>query len=138
MKSCSPCELQLLGLLLNLLLAYDESEKKDAILLDAAIEIADWLNKNDPHLTDNIGTLNYFQAIKRKRPLEKEERQQLRMLVESKPEYESTYVGAYLLLDDLEAARVHYECMDEKEQESFQHLPICYFSKQEDLSVEIK
>lgn len=129
---------RVLGLLLNLLLAYDESEKKDAILLDAAIEIADWLNKNDPHLTDNIGTLNYFQAIKRKRPLEKEERQQLRMLVESKPEYESTYVGAYLLLDDLEAARVHYECMDEKEQESFQHLPICYFSKQEDLSVEIK
>lgn len=129
---------RVLGLLLNLLSAYDESEKKDAILLDAAIEIADWLNKNDPHLTDNIGTLNYFQAIKRKRPLEKEERQQLRMLVESKPEYESTYVGAYLLLDDLEAARVHYECMDEKEQESFQHFPICYFSKQDDLSVEIK
>ena len=46
------------------------------------------------------------------------------MLVESKLEYESTYVGAYLLLGDLEVAQVHYECMDKKEHESFRKIMI--------------
>ena len=70
--------------------------------------------------------------------MEKEERQQLRMLVESKLEYESTYVGAYLLLGDLEVAQVHYECMDKKEHESFRNFPFYNFFKQDDLSMESK
>ena len=60
------------------------------------------------------------------------------MLVESKLEYESTYVGAYLLLGDLEVAQVHYECMDKKEHESFRNFPIYNFFKHDDLSMESK
>lgn len=120
---------RVLELLLNLLLAYDESEKKDALLLDAIIEIADWLDQNDLYLSKNIRKLNLLQAIKRKRLLEDEEKQYLRMLVESKPGDEAIYVGAYLLLDDLETAKKHYERMEKNKQESFRNFPIYNFFK---------
>lgn len=117
-------------LLLEMLLAYDESEDKRKDILNAALEMASWIKKEDVYTEEAIRTLNYYQAIKRTRSLTDAERCTLLKITESTSASEPIYTGAYLLLDEQSAARSHFERMDLETQETFKHYPIFRFWKE--------
>lgn len=118
---------QAVMLLLELLGAYDLSEPKREEFLSAAMELATYLRDNDPYTPKSILDLNYFQTIKRKRALTTEERGELLTIVETPTEHEETYVGAYLLLEDQEAAQVHFNKLDTDVQAMMREYPIYLF-----------
>lgn len=115
------------NLLLNLLRAYDESKPKREEILDAAINISEWIKLNDKYTPPTVAMLNYYQTIKRKRVLTSEEIKGLLSIIENKQEKEEFYVGAYLLLDKLEAAKAHFDLMAEEVQQTFRDYPIYHF-----------
>lgn len=121
----------LVWLLLEMLCAYDESNKTRGDILDAAIELSDWLRHSDPFTPQDLLDLNYYQAVKRARDLTAREIQGLHSIIESKPERKDIYVGAYLILGDQVSARYHYDSMTEEEQEVFQTYPISNFLQQD-------
>lgn len=118
---------QVVMLILRLLSAYDESNDTNEKILVAAIEIAEWLKGIDPYTPKYILELNYYQAIKRFRTFTKEEKRYLQSMVEGNVECEQQYVGAYLLLDDQDAAEMHFDNMNTTEQNEFRDYPIFYF-----------
>ena len=122
---------QLVLLLLELLGAYDESESKRKDILDAAIRLAKWLKDKDPFTPNEVLTLNYYQAIKRSRALEQKEICELLQLIESKSVSEEVFTAAYLLLDNQEAAKIHYEMMESEIRNIFHEYPIFRFWKEE-------
>lgn len=125
---------QVTFLLLEMLLAYDESTPKAHDILDAAIDLANYLRDNDPHTPNYILSLNHYQAIKRQRELTSEEQQELINLVETPLEHEEVYVGAYLLLENQAAAEMHFNKLSSELQETIQKYPIYYFWKGTSLS----
>lgn len=121
---------QLIQLLLQLLIAYDESNPPRKEVLEAAIQLSDWLKDNDPYSERAILTLNYYQAIKRTRQLEPFETQDILSIIENHPAQEDFYVGAYILLDDYVAAKIHFDLMPTGMQEIFRTYPIFHLWKQ--------
>ena len=120
---------QVILLLLEMLSAYDESKEKRKDILEAAIKIAKWLLEDDIYTSKTLLKLNYYQAVKRERALNVEELKELLQIIESDSEKEEIYIGAYLLLDNREAANVHFQRMTEEEQKVFRNYPIFYFWK---------
>lgn len=120
---------QVVFLLLELLHAYDASSPKDKTILSAAIELSKWLKDTDPYSPPEVLALNYYQALKRMRPLDEKDLKFLYSLIESKPKQEETYVGAYLLLDNQPLAQAHFELMDHQTKETMQSYPIFHFWK---------
>ena len=112
-------------ILLQLLAAYDEN--KNEAILKAAHGLTKWLLENDKFSSPEILNLNYFQVIKRMRPLDKSEKQIIYNIVENNPENEEYYVGAYLLLDNQDAAEIHFDNMDDETKERFRNYPIFTF-----------
>lgn len=117
----------LVWLLLEMLCAYDQSDGKRRDILDAAIELSDWLRHSDPFTPQDLLDLNYYQSVKRSRSLTAREIQGLHSIIESKPERKDIYVGAYLILGDQVSANYHYKCMETEEQEVFRSYPISNF-----------
>lgn len=115
--------------LLELLKAYDESCSQREDILDIALELSDWIRKEDTICSNVISQINYYQAVKRKRELNDEEIADLVELTESSLKKEEQYVGAYLLLDNQKSAAVHFNRMTSVEQESFRQYPIYRFGK---------
>ncbi len=116
-------------LLLKMLKAYDESKKKRNDILAAAIELAEWLKENDPFSPKEILVLNYLQSLKRQRPLQENEISELLQIVESNGASEEVYTAAYLLLDNYNAAEIHFKSMDAEIQKIFKDYPIFHFWK---------
>lgn len=121
---------QLNMLLLELLLAFDDSDGERTDILETAIEMATWLKNEDTYAARTVLELNYYQSIKRSRELFPSERSSLLEIIEATPIQESAYVGAYLLLGEQDAARMHYERMDAEAQEVFRTYPIFRFWKE--------
>lgn len=120
----------LVNLLLEMLRAYDASGSSRNDILDAAIELADWLRTTDTHTVQDLLDLNYYQAIKRSRDFEAKEIQALHSIIEGNPIRQDVYVGAYLLLGDYESAENHFNDMDVQSQKDFMLFPISrYFSE---------
>lgn len=117
----------LVWLLLEMLCAYDESAEMRKDILDAAIDLADWLRYSDPFTLQDLLDLNYYQAVKRSRNLTAKEIQGLHSIIESKPERKDVYVGAYLILGDQTSARYYYDKMGKEEQNVFKSYPISHF-----------
>jgi len=115
--------------LLQILLAYDEKPKIE--LLNAARSIAEWILKewDDSNVNLNIKTLNYLQIIKRERPFTKVEAKQLCKISEDVNANESEKIGAYLLLDNQMLSEVHFDILNQEEQEMFRSFPIYRFWK---------
>ena len=119
---------QATNLLLEMLAAYDESKDKRKDIIEAAIELAEWIRSQDTLYPANLKMINHLQAIKRIRKLNADERRQVIELIERGTDLEErVYVGAYLLLDQQEAAQMHYARMDTLEQEHFLRYPIGRF-----------
>lgn len=117
--------------MLGLLEAYDKSNKKE--LLDLALEFADWIQEfPEEYVPNDIRLLNRLQIIKRQRDLSKEENKQIYSLIASKDVLEETLVGAYLLLEQQDAAEIHFDNMDEEQQKNFVSYPIYHFWKKDE------
>lgn len=119
---------QATNLLLEMLAAYDESKDKRKDIIEAAIELSEWLRNEDSFYPADLKMINHLQAIKRIRELSADERRQVLELIEQSSDLEEqVYVGAYLLLDQQEAAQMHYARMDGLEQEHLLRYPIRRF-----------
>ena len=110
--------------LLTMLMAYDE--KPNQKLFEVAESIANWIYE-ESIANIEIALLNYFQVIKRKRSLKKEEIIKLHELIEKNDISEDIKVGAYLLLDNQIAAEMHFEKMSKEQQDLFKTFPIYKF-----------
>ena len=117
-------------LLLQLLLAYDESNPPRGDVLSAALKLSEWLKNNDSFSEKEILTLNYYQTVKRVRSLNELEVQELLHITENHPIREDFYVGAYILLENYTAAKIHFDKMPADLQEVFRSYPIFHLWKQ--------
>ena len=116
---------RLVYLLLELLHAYDESSRQD--VLDAAIEIAEWLKNIDCFTPDAVLKLNYCQTILRRRELTQSEIIELVALTEEQNLPEEVYTGAHLLLKNQASAEVHFSKLAPNLQREFEKYPIYRF-----------
>ena len=122
----------LVNLLLEMLSAYDESGSSRKDILDAAIELADWLRSTDTHTSQDLLDLNYYQAVRRSREFGAKEVQALHSIIEGNPLRQDVYVGTYLLLGDFESAQNHFDGMNADNQKDFMKYPISrYFPTQQ-------
>ena len=119
---------QATNLLLEMLAAYDESKDKRKDIIEAAVELAEWIRNEDSFYPANLKMINHLQAIKRIRELNADERRQVIELIERDTNLEErVYVGAYLLLDQQEAAELHFSRMEKEEREHILRYPISRF-----------
>lgn len=114
-------------LLLEVLLAYDEASQKKPILLDLADEIINVIKKRNLDVPSEITRLNELQIQKRKRDLTVNECEELVRIAESNEYDEESIIGAYLLLDNHMAAKLHFEKIDADRQNRFRSFPIYRF-----------
>ncbi len=107
-------------LILELLKYYDN--KKDGEILDAVIQLLNFIQKND-HENEELYQINRLQTEKRRRKLTKEEIQYLMSLKQSvtSPSYQ---LAATILLESFSEAQVIYEQLEEPERKEFDQYPI--------------
>lgn len=115
------------ALLLEMLKAYDESKNSRIELLSTATTLALWIKDSDPYTEHPIAILNYLQSVKRSRILTSTEQAEILSLIEVAQDNESIYVGAYLLLDNPVAAKIHFDKLPEESQKFFESCPIYHF-----------
>lgn len=115
------------ALLLEMLKAYDESKNSRIELLSTATALALWIKDSDPYTEHPIAILNYLQSVKRSRTLTSTEQAEILSLIEATQDNESIYVGAYLLLDNPVAAKIHFDKLPEESQKFFESCPIYHF-----------
>lgn len=116
--------------LLHLLNAYDASNGKKPELLQSANGFSEWLlDAADNILSFNIRWLNRFQVIKRQRNFTSNEIIKLKNIIDSNSTSEDELVGAYLLLDNQNAAKIHFDNLDSDDKEVFKTFPIYHFWK---------
>ena len=115
------------ALLLEMLKAYDESKNSRIELLSTATALALWIKDSDPYTEHPIAILNYLQSVIRSRTLTSTEQAEILSLIEAAQDNESIYVGAYLLLDNPVAAKIHFDKLPEESQKFFESCPIYHF-----------
>lgn len=115
--------------LLDLLIAFDKSGGKKIGILKVAREFADWIlhEATEDELTYQIKALNHLQVIKREREFNISELAELYSLVERRTTKEETLVGAYLLLGQQQAAKIHFDKLAPDVQSNFKSYPIYHF-----------
>lgn len=112
--------------LLELLKAYDVCGNPD--LLKTAEDFSTWIMAaTDQELQYSIRLLNDLQIKRRKRSLTTEEEKELVHIAEDQGALEQIKVGAYLLLNQQTAARIHFERLRPEEQKEFRSFPIFKF-----------
>lgn len=117
--------------MLGLIEAYDKSKKNE--LLSLALDFANWFKDfSEEFLPNDIRALNYLQIIKRQRAFTKEETKQIYTIIASNDSSNEILVGAYLLLDQQEAAEIHFGKLSEEEQINFTSYPIYHFWKKDE------
>lgn len=119
--------------LLELLNAYDDAvdETKKKKILNVCEGFSDWLFDIDEEYLDYpTRLLNRLQTIKRRRSLNIEEVSALYELIENKVTYEEAVIGAYLILDNQQAAEIHLSRLTKERQDAFKEFPIYRFYKE--------
>lgn len=101
--------------------------------MKSANDFAEWLmNVDDNLLSYDIRCLNRLQVIRRQRDFTEKEIEGLCSIIENRfNSNEEALIGAYLLLDNQVAAKVHFEKLDIEKQKSFKEYPIYRFWKQD-------
>jgi len=114
-----------------LLKAYDKAKgNRKEKLLETCKNFSTWiLEAPEKEVEYQVKILNSLQTIKRYRKFNKEEIEKLYSIVENKDSDESSIVGAYLLLDQQQAAEIHFARLNEEEQKNFKEYPIYTFWK---------
>ena len=115
-------------LLLTLLKTYDNTGEQ--MYLQAADKLSSWILKNNSDNSDPIHLLNRYQTILRQRPLYENEMVDILEVAESSNILEQNRIGAYLLLGNYPAAKIHLKRLSDSEQKEFMSYPIFHFSKE--------
>jgi hypothetical protein len=119
--------------LLELLLAFDRNPKRKSDIINVAKEFAEWLlHVDDNNLPPEFKILNMLQVTKREREFTIEEIKSLCAITENSSMREDILTGAYLLLGNHVAAKIHFEKIEPKLREDFREYPIFHFWKQSD------
>ncbi|WP_405381128.1 DUF4365 domain-containing protein [Phascolarctobacterium sp.] len=116
-----------IDLILNLLNAYDDSQDARKDILQSAKALAKWIYDVGDDTNKVIAKLNYLQAVKRERELNVEETAELLEIIENSHNDEEIYFGAYLLRNDLQAAKYHFNKMSKESQNKYRLMPIFRF-----------
>lgn len=120
--------------LLDLLSAYDKADglRKEK-LLKACEDFSNWIcEATDEELDYHTKTLNKLQTIKRRRDFNIDEIGILYQIIEGKYTREDCLVGAYLLLDQQQAAEIHFARLSDEDRNNFKEYPIYHFWKAKD------
>lgn len=122
--------------LLELLNAFDKADKtRKEKILKVCKDFSDWISEApEDELDYQIKILNKLQTTKRWRDFNIDEIGILYSMIENKSTREDCLVGAYLLLDQQQAAEIHFKKLSEREQENFKEYPIYHFWKAEEKS----
>lgn len=110
--------------LLKLILAYDESQKKEILLI--AKDFSEWICSefSEEELIYSIKELNKLQIIKRLRKLNNEEKEKIYEILENKDINDEIRFGSYVLLEQKVAAKRYFEKLNEKSKKEFINYPI--------------
>lgn len=120
--------------MLNMISAYDENG--NAKLLKVAKSFAEWILSEDKDvLPYEIKLLNLLQIVRRERELNINEVKQLCAITENSLTREDIKVGAYLLLGNQMAAKIHFDILDKDMQEAFKKYPIFAFWTEHEVAV---
>ena len=122
--------------MLDLLSAYDKATgERKTNLLKTCEDFSDWISEaNNDELDYQVKTLNILQTVKRSRDFNIDEIKALYELIESNEAREDCLVGAYLLLEQQQAAEMHFAKLSEEEQNAFKEYPIYRFWKETEKS----
>ncbi|MDD3023309.1 MAG: hypothetical protein PHE26_05360 [Syntrophomonadaceae bacterium] len=116
-------------LLLEMLHAYDLDERGKANLLECIIQIAEWQTTKNQYVDEAYAQLNYLQALLRVRDLKEKEIELLCRIIEQNRKNEILLVGAYLILGNQPAAKMHFGNLSVEEQGELRRFPIWKFAK---------
>ena len=112
---------------LFLLLAYDEQKDKDERLINTALDLFEWLRKEDIDELSNLSSkINILQIKKRLNLLNDEEKDELYDIAENVVSDDARF-AAYLLLDEQKHALRYFNRLDANQQEFYRTLPIFHF-----------
>lgn len=116
---------QITLLILQMILAYDEGKSKDNKLLQITLKLSEWLLQSCNDVGDkSIELLNYLQTVKRCRVLNSEELEKVHSLIENRDVSDEILTAAYILLENLSGAKLHFDKLLPEEQEKFKKYPI--------------
>jgi len=120
--------------LLEMLLAHDQATgERRKKLLKVCDDFSQWIfTAPDTEIDSQVKILNRLQVIKRKRDFTSDEIGALYELVENRDTREDCKVGAYLLLNQQQAAEIHFAKLSVEEQKTFREFPIYYYWRQGD------
>ena len=94
------------------------------------MDFSDWImTAPEEDMDHNISLLNKLQIVKRLRSLNDDEEKELINIIEKPNVREDVLVGAYLLLDQQAAAKIHFNKLDKEQQDILKGYPIFYFWK---------
>lgn len=110
--------------LLKLILAYDESKKRELLLV--ANEFSEWLSSDSTEegVSHSIRELNKFQIIKRLRKLTEQEQEKIYEILENKDINDEIRFGSYVLLEQKVAAKRYFEKLKEERRKEYENYPI--------------
>lgn len=112
--------------LLELIKVYDETA--DDEYYNAALDLCDWLRKNDSNRDNAVHIINKYQPLKRKNILLKKDEVKLRKLISDSNDL-SIKTGVYILLGEFEKARDSFAKLDDARKNDFKDYPICRLCK---------
>ena len=110
--------------LLKMILAYDESQNEEILLI--AKDFSEWICSefNEEELSYSIKELNKLQVIKRLRKLNDEEKDKIYEILENKDINSEIRFGSYVLLEQKVAAKRYFEKLNEKSKKELINYPI--------------
>lgn len=112
--------------LLELLKAYDKSG--DSEIINTAAAFSEWImTATEDEVPYSVRVLNDLQIKKRRRTLTSKEEEQIYHLIEMPNVTDDTLVGAYLLLGQQTAAKMHFDKLEPEIQAEFREYPIFHF-----------
>lgn len=111
--------------MLKLLTAFDKTH--DSQQLKAAEDLCEWIIEVEGGNENEISILNKLQIVKRKRKLTESEMLTLVGITENKDATEDVKFAAYLLMDNLVAAKAHFSNIPIYRQEKLKQMPIYKF-----------
>lgn len=119
--------------ILKMIMGYDEQEVKNKILLGTALELAEWLEANDPDVSSHdIHTINRLQIIKRLRELNVEEENLLLSILDKDGSGDEMKFAANLLLDNFKMAKRYFDRLDETTKQHYiKELPLYNLIKEQ-------
>ena len=118
--------------MLKLLSAYDKSDDARADLLQCAYSLASWLVELDipeEDLSITVRKINLWQTLKRMGKLTEDDQIEIFQFADDTSQEEVVRVGAYMILDNMIAAKAHFSKIPEEQKSLLRDYPIFRYWK---------